>query len=110
MNVFGYLEEVILLFKELLCNLSLLYILELSSMLTLLYMMCTSGLLWYLNHLNHNILYKSIDPRVCFFKQVILEFFHNFFLGRLKQKKLEIFRRHIKVPVVKISGSELLYF
>jgi hypothetical protein len=27
MNVFGYLEEVVLLFKELLCNLSLLSIL-----------------------------------------------------------------------------------
>jgi hypothetical protein len=41
----GYLEEVLLFFKELLCNLSLLSILELCSMLTLVYMVCTSGLL-----------------------------------------------------------------
>jgi hypothetical protein len=45
MNVFDYVEEVLQLFKELLCNPSLLYILELRSMLTLLYMVCTFVLL-----------------------------------------------------------------
>jgi ABC-type multidrug transport system permease subunit len=34
MNVFGYLEEVLLFFKELLCNSSLLSLLELCSMFT----------------------------------------------------------------------------
>jgi hypothetical protein len=34
MNVIGHLEEVIIFYKELLCNSSLLFILELCSMLT----------------------------------------------------------------------------
>jgi hypothetical protein len=45
MNVFGYLEEVLLLFKDLLYNLSLLSILELCSTLTLVYMVFSSGIL-----------------------------------------------------------------
>jgi hypothetical protein len=64
MNVFGYLEEVLLLFKELLCNLYLLSILEVFYTLTLLYMECTSGLFIYLKHLVHNIWHHYIDPRV----------------------------------------------
>jgi hypothetical protein len=40
----GYLEYVLLLFKNLLCNSSLLSILELCSMLTLVYKVCTSSL------------------------------------------------------------------
>jgi hypothetical protein len=44
MNVFGYMEEVLLLFKELLCNSSLLSILELFSMLTFVYMVNTFDL------------------------------------------------------------------
>jgi hypothetical protein len=44
MNVIGYLEKVFLFVKELLCNPYLLSILKLCSMLTLLYMVCTSDL------------------------------------------------------------------
>jgi hypothetical protein len=61
MNVFGYVEGVPLLFKELLCNLS---ILELCSMLTL----CTWCVLIFcydiFKHLDHFIWYQSIDPSV----------------------------------------------
>jgi hypothetical protein len=45
MNVFGYVEEVLLLFKELFCNSYLLSILEFFSTLTFLYMVCTYVLL-----------------------------------------------------------------
>jgi hypothetical protein len=47
MNAFGYLEEVLLLFKELLCISFFFSILELCFMLTLVYMVCTSDLLCY---------------------------------------------------------------
>jgi hypothetical protein len=55
MNVLGYLQEFPLLLKELLCNSSLLFILELRSVLTLVYTMCTFGLLWNFKHLDLNI-------------------------------------------------------
>jgi hypothetical protein len=61
MNVFSYVEEVLLFFKDLLCNLS---ILELCSTLTF-YTWCV--LLFYYDifkHLDHYISYQRTDPRV----------------------------------------------
>jgi len=43
MKVFGYVEEVLLMFKELLCNLSILGVVLHTH---ILYMVCTSIMLW----------------------------------------------------------------
>jgi hypothetical protein len=74
MNIFGYLEEVLLFFKDLLCNSYLLSKLELCSMLTLVYMVFTFVLLLYFKHLVHNmvefgkgICYDSFKGKNLFF-------------------------------------------
>jgi hypothetical protein len=63
MNVFGYLEEVFLFFKELLCNTYLLCILELYSTLTLVYMVCTSNFLCYLKKPVVHTMYTNVSMK-----------------------------------------------
>jgi hypothetical protein len=78
MNGFGYLEEVLLYSKELLCNSYLLSTLELYSMLTLVYMVC---ILFYGDILN--IGYQSIHPMVLLLQEnhlgiFTITFFYEF--------------------------------
>jgi hypothetical protein len=60
-NVLGCLEEVLLLYKELLCNSSLLSILEFFSMLTFSIHGVYLGLLCYLKYLVFNLLYIKVS-------------------------------------------------
>jgi hypothetical protein len=88
MKVFSYLEELLLLFKDLLCKL---YIMEFFSTLTLLYMACTFFVLLYFKHLDHYIWYHNIYPRVFLPKEIHLSIFAiKFFMGYLRNKKLEV--------------------
>jgi len=83
------LGEFHLFFKEILGNLSHLSILELCSMLTLVYMVCTLCR-WRVRPVCYDILsiwYKQLVSdntilRYCCFKQVSLEIHYNLFLGK----------------------------
>jgi hypothetical protein len=102
------LEEVILLFKELLCNL---YILEFCSTLTF----CTWCVLMFCyDILSIWIITFGIRASILgfFFPQEShLEIFTiTFFRATSESETWRLFRRLIKVPVVQISASGSLYF
>jgi hypothetical protein len=111
MNVLGYLEEVLLFLKELLCNLSLLSLLELCSMLTFGVHCFYFGVLCYSKYVVHKIWYYRLWSLVGSFKVSHPNIFFLTFFGGFSDNKISrVLRGHSEVKCVKILESGSLHF